>query len=81
MPTDLLPFLLRCAAINYAILLLWFVVFVFAHDWTYRMHSRWFRLSPEAFDAVNYLAVALYKIAIIVLLIVPAIAIAWGRAG
>ena len=29
-------------SINYAILIVWFSVFVFAHDWLYRMHSRWF---------------------------------------
>jgi hypothetical protein len=79
MPADLLSFLLRCAAINYAILILWFVVFVFAHDWIYRMHSRWFRLAPDTFDALNYLAIAIYKIGIIGLLIVPAIALYWAR--
>ena len=81
MSTDqLLGFLLRCAAINYAVLLLWLGVFVFAHDWTYRMHSRWFRLTPEAFDAVNYGGVAVYKIGIILFFIVPAIALLWMRA-
>jgi hypothetical protein len=77
----LFEFLLRCAAINYAILLLWFAVFVFAHDWTYRMHSRWFRLTPEAFDAMNFVAIAIYKVGIILFFIVPAIALAWMRAG
>jgi len=81
MTTDeLLGFLLRCAAINYAILLTWFGVFVFAHDWVYRMHTRWFRITPESFDAVNYGGVAVYKIGIILFCIVPAIALAWMRA-
>ena len=76
---QLFEFLLRCAAINYAILLTWFGVFVFAHDWVYRMHTRWFRISPENFDAVNYGGVAAYKIGIILFFIVPAIALAWMR--
>jgi hypothetical protein len=46
-------FLLWCAAINYGILLVWFLVFTLAHDWVYRLHSRWFRLSPEMFDALT----------------------------
>jgi hypothetical protein len=28
-----------------------FGVFVFAHEWLYRMHTRWFALSRESFDA------------------------------
>ena len=76
MPVEqLLTTLLWCAAINYAILLLWFGVFVFAHDWLYRMHSRWFRFSRETFDALNYGGVAIYKIGNMLLFVVPAIAL------
>ena len=73
-------FLWWCAGINYAILLLWFAVFVFAHDWTYRVHSRWFRLTPESFDAMNFIAVAIYKVGNILFFIVPAIALYCVRA-
>ena len=68
-------FLLWCAGINYAILLVWFAVFVFAHDWLHRMHTRWFRLSVEHFDALNYLGVAVYKIGIILFVLVPLVAL------
>ncbi len=37
--------LLTCALINYAILMLWFVVVIFAHDWLRQLHGRWFKLS------------------------------------
>ena len=77
---DLSSFLWWCVGINYAILLLWFGVFVFAHDWLYRMHSRWFRLSPEAFDACNYGGVAVYKIGNLLFFLVPAIALYCLRA-
>lgn len=40
---DLKPFLLYCTLINYAILLVWFAAFVLAHDFVYRLHSRWSR--------------------------------------
>lgn len=68
-------FLLWGAAIHYAILLLWFGVFVFAHDWLYRMHSRWFRLPEHSFDALNYGGIAVYKIGVVLLFLVPWIAL------
>lgn len=68
-------FLILCAGINYAILIVWFGVFVMAHDWVYRMHSRWFKLSVERFDALNYLGVAVYKIGIMLFVVVPLIAL------
>ncbi len=60
-----LHILIWCTLINYAILLVWFLVFIFAHDWFYRMHSRWFRISVETFDTVHYAAMSIYKIGII----------------
>ncbi len=40
--------------VHYAILLVWFAAFVFAHDALYRLHRRWFRqLTPQGFDAVR----------------------------
>ena len=71
----LLSFLGWCAGINYAILLVWFGVFCWAHDWLYRMHSRWFKLSVEAFDALNYAGVAIYKIGIMLFVMVPLLAL------
>lgn len=53
---------LGCSAlINYAVLLWWFLVFCFARDWMYGLHSRWFRLTSERFDATHYAAMAVYK--------------------
>jgi hypothetical protein len=45
--------LLWCVGLNYVFLLIWVGVFVFAHDWAYRLHGRWFKLSVETFDAIN----------------------------
>lgn len=64
-------FLLFCVIINYVILFLWAGVFIFAHDELYRMHSRWFRLTAEAFDAVHYAGLGIYKIGILLLNLVP----------
>ncbi|HEV2680799.1 MAG TPA: hypothetical protein VGV14_09900 [Rhodanobacter sp.] len=67
--------LLWCAGLNYAVLFVWFGVFVLAHDWMYRMHSRWFKFSVETFDAIHYAGLAVYKIGIILLNLVPLIAL------
>ena len=72
---QLQAFLIWCAGINYAILIIWFAVFVFAHDWLYRMHSRWFNLTAQMFDALNYGGVAVYKIGIMLFVLTPLLAL------
>jgi hypothetical protein len=64
-----------CTGINYAILLFWVALFVCAHDWMYRLHLRWFKLSREVFDALNWGAIAAYKLGIILLNLVPLVAL------
>ena len=67
--------LLWCALINYGVLILWFVAFVAAHDLLYRLHTKWFRISVEAFDTIHYGGMAIYKIGIFLLNLVPYIAV------
>ena len=64
-------FLLWSTLINYGLLLWWFLFFMFAHDWMYRFHGRWFQLSVQQFDAIHYGAMAFYKIIILVFNLVP----------
>ena len=72
---ELRDFLVWSTAINYGVLLIWFGVFVYAHDRLFRMHTRWFKLSAENFDVLNYAAVAAYKIGIMLFNLVPLIAL------
>lgn len=64
-------FLLWSTVINYTILLVWFLVFVLAHDRLRHLHGRWFHLSNEQFDALHYAGMSLYKIGIVLLNLVP----------
>jgi Na+/melibiose symporter-like transporter len=64
-------FLLWCTVINYGVLLVWFLVFVFAPDWIQRIHGRWFHLSREQFDALHYAGMSIFKIGIILFNLVP----------
>lgn len=63
--------LLWSLAVNTTLLCLWFAGFVWAHDTLYRWHTRWFRLSPETFDAIHYAGMALFKIGIFLLNLAP----------
>jgi len=60
-----------CSIINMGLLLWWFLILMFAHDWVYRIHSKWFKLSPEMFDTIHYAGIAFFKIAVFVFNVVP----------
>jgi hypothetical protein len=72
---EIKTFLLWCLAINYAVLLVWFGVFVTAHDWLHRFHGRWFRIEPGMFDVIHYTAMAIYKVGILLFILVPWLAL------
>ncbi len=61
--------------INFALLAWWFLFLIFAHDWTHRLHAKWFRLSPERFDAIHYSLMGVYKMGIIIFNLVPYLAL------
>ncbi|MEG0489372.1 MAG: hypothetical protein RR575_15775, partial [Acinetobacter sp.] len=72
---QLTDFLLYCTLINYVILLIWFFAFTFAKSWMKKLHRQWFNLSDQNFDAIHYSAMAVYKIGILLLNLVPLIAL------
>ena len=74
-PATVRSVLLWSTVINYGVLVLWFLVFLLAHDWIYSMHRRWFHLSPEQFDALHYAGMSAYKIGVLVLNLVPYLAL------
>lgn len=67
--------LLWCTIINYAVLLCWFFCFILAHGWIQRLHGRWFHMPAEQFDAIHYAGMAIYKIGILLLNLVPYVAL------
>jgi hypothetical protein len=62
--------LLWCGVINYGLLLFWVLLFLLARDWLCRL-GRWFRLSAEQFDAMQYGGMVLYKLGILLFNLVP----------
>jgi hypothetical protein len=68
-------FLLWTTAINYGVLFIWFGVFVYAHDWLYRTHTHWFKLSAERFDVLHYVGMSIYKVGILLFNVAPLVAL------
>jgi len=66
-------FFLWCTVINYGVLLLWALLFMFAHDGLLRWWGKWVRVSTEQFDMLNVAGISFYKIGIILLNLVPCI--------
>jgi Family of unknown function (DUF6868) len=73
--------LLWCLIVNYGVLLLWFLVFLFARSWMFKLHTRWFHLSGQGFDGIHYGGMAVYKIGILLLNLVPYVALCIARSG
>ena len=67
--------LLWCLGVNYSVMLVWFGAFVYAHDWMYRLHTRWFKLSVETFDSMHYAGLSIYKIGVLLFNLVPLLAL------
>ncbi|CAM3490291.1 DUF6868 family protein [Parendozoicomonas haliclonae] len=64
-----------CALINIALIALWFALFTLKRDLIHKVHTRWFQLSEQQFDAIQYQAIAFYKIVNTLLFIVPWLAL------
>ena len=68
-------FLLWCTILNYGVLMLWGVLMLLPHAWIYRLTSRFIRMTPETFDAMQYGGIVFYKLLIFVFNLVPLIAL------
>lgn len=73
--TQWTSFLGYCLILNYAILIIWFLAFVFIKNFIKKLHLQWFKLSDTQFDVIHYSAMAVYKILILVFNLVPYIAL------
>jgi hypothetical protein len=64
-----------CTVINYAILMLWFAVFLASRAWITGMHGRLFDVPVEKIKSVNYLLMGVYKLGILLFNLVPYLAL------
>jgi hypothetical protein len=61
--------------LNVVLLFLSFLIFVFAGDFAYRVHSRWFILSKETYNLIWCSGLGLFKILVLVFNFIPYIAL------
>ncbi len=68
-------FLMWCTILNAGFLILSSLIMMFAGDFAYGMHRRWFPMPRETFNVVIYSFLGLYKIFVIVFNLVPWVAL------
>jgi hypothetical protein len=64
-----------CTLINLGLLIWWSLFIFFAHDFTYRMHSKWFKIPVEKFDTLHYSLMGIFKMGVIIFNLVPYLAL------
>lgn len=68
---ELQSFLGWCFLLNFAILLVWFVLLAFARGFVYRLHGNLFPMSDETFNSIHYSGMAFYKLLNIMFFLIP----------
>jgi len=68
-------FFMWCSIINVALLVFSSLMCIWAGGWVYRMHSKFFKISREAFNVAIYSFIGAWKILIILFNVVPWIAL------
>lgn len=68
-------FFLRCTVLNFAFLLVWGLLFLFARDALHRLCGKWVRVPAEQFDVLNLVGITLYKMGAIMFSLVPCVAL------
>jgi len=71
----LTTFFMWCTILNGGLLILSSLILVFAGDFVYRLHGKWFPMPRETFNVVIYSFLGLFKIVILVFNVVPYVAL------
>ena len=62
------------SVINFAVLLAWFAIFLFARNWLFKIHSTWFSIPDEKFDTIHYCLMGAFELFVIAFFLAPYIA-------
>jgi len=60
-----------CFLLGMVFILIWFLMYVFAGDWIYSVHSRWFDLTKQQFAMLHYAGMMAAKIWIFLFFLLP----------
>jgi len=64
-------FLGWCTVINFGFMLYWILILFFAHDFAFKMHTQWFKISMDKFDEIHYTMIAGYKLLVMFFNFIP----------
>lgn len=64
-----------CTVINLILFGIALLLYVFAGEWIYRVHTRWFPMSRETFRVAIYAGMGIFELLIIVFNLVPYLAL------
>ena len=64
-----------CTLLNVALLIFSSLLWIFASDFIYKVHGKWFAMPRETFNAVFYTFIGIYKLLVYMFNIVPWIAL------
>ena len=67
--------LLRCWIFGFVFVTFWFVLYILAGDFIYRLHGHWFGLSRHELDVIFYCGMGLTKLLVILFFFFPWLAI------
>lgn len=73
--TEIRHFFAWCALLNYAVLILWFVLTLVGRSLLMRICRWFFRISDETYDNGMFYGIMSYKLAIILFMLMPYIAL------
>ena len=71
----LTTFFMWCTILNGGMLILSSVFLILAGDLAYRIHSKWFSISREAYNLVCYSFLGLFKVLFLIFNVVPYVAL------
>jgi hypothetical protein len=66
-------FFLYCTIINYAVMILWYVLLVLPHGWLFALSGKALGYDVGGFDRLNLLGLMVYKMAVFLFNLVPCI--------
>ncbi|MEW6356862.1 MAG: DUF6868 family protein [Planctomycetota bacterium] len=72
---EIRAFFMWCTILNAALLILSSVICIGARDWVYRVHSKMFPISRDAFNIAIYSFLGLFKMAVLAFNLVPYLAL------
>ncbi len=76
MNVDLLVKMLGWASIiNFSLLFLWFIIFMFAKDWIYKIYRKWFPISEEKMDIIHFCLMGVFELVTFAFFLAPYIAL------